>query len=324
MPKKVLEGIKPFNEMSLKSCYYNQMVAAYSYFGVDPKIIASNYLPLYEFNDETKVLSIKHMDLFSEQDLIFLTGVKREYVDEVEDLTQFVIQNINANKPVIIPVDCYYLKYRNDMYKKYHATHFILIYGYDTNRNKFYINEHEFLNSIDYEKKEVSCLMIKKAFENFCTRLKKGESDNVVVLSKAGSAVLDFKSFFKKAIDKRKKQLEISLSNFIKCVDFILSCLNDFEKYKNYETQILEFLGAIRHPKTVQKNIYEFICENQEINQKLDRIVENYVFTYGMVAKMRYLKKYNQNSIEKLILRFNELKRLESRLFNLLTGEIYG
>ena len=42
MPKKVLEGIKPFNEMSLKSCYYNQMVAAYSYFGVDPKIIASN------------------------------------------------------------------------------------------------------------------------------------------------------------------------------------------------------------------------------------------------------------------------------------------
>lgn len=323
MPKKVLEGTKPFNEMSLKSCYYNQMVAAYSYFGVDPKIIASNYLPLYEFNDETKVLSIKHMDLFSEQDLIFLTGVKREYVDEVEDFTQFIIQNINANKPVIIPVDCYYLKYREDMYKKRHCTHFVLVYGYDTNKKKFYINEHYYANSYEYMERVVSFSVLNRSYCNFNKILKK-EHEITVVLSKAGSAVLNFKDSLEKNLRERKNQFEISLSNFIKCVDFILNCLKDFEKYKNYETQILEFLGDIRHPKITQKNIYEFIYENQEINQTIDRIVENYVFTYGMVAKMRYLKKYNQNSIEKLILRFNELKRLESRLFNLLTGEIYG
>ena len=122
-----IEGIKPFNDLMLKSCYYNQLAAGYSAFGIDPKIIAGNYLQLYEFDEKTKKLDVKHIELLDDSDLFDLTGIKRIFVGFVDDLKDFVITQIDNQCPVLIPVDGFSLSYRKDTYKKIHNSHFILI-----------------------------------------------------------------------------------------------------------------------------------------------------------------------------------------------------
>ncbi len=118
MSKRVLPGLKPFNELNLKSCYYNQVVAGYSLFGIDPKIIAGNYLPLYKFDEKEKVLDVEHEEIFTQKELYDLTGVEKEFFKPVKNLKEFVITQIDNGCPVIIPVDCFYLTYREDLYKK--------------------------------------------------------------------------------------------------------------------------------------------------------------------------------------------------------------
>ena len=67
-----IEGIKPFNDLMLKSCYYNQLAAGYSAFGIDPKIIAGNYLQLYEFDEKTKKLDVRSTSVNGK--IIFFIG----------------------------------------------------------------------------------------------------------------------------------------------------------------------------------------------------------------------------------------------------------
>lgn len=113
-----------------------------------------------------------------------LTGIKRTFVEFAENLKNFVITQIDNQCPVIIPVDGFSLTYRKDIYKKIHSGHFILIYGYDKHRNKFYINEHAFLNSLDYREKFESIQTISRAYKQFFSELAKENKKLTIVLSR--------------------------------------------------------------------------------------------------------------------------------------------
>ena len=289
-----IEGIKPFNDLMLKSCYYNQLAAGYSAFGIDPKIIAGNYLQLYEFDEITKKLDVKHIELLDDSDLFDLTGIKRIFVGFVDDLKDFVITQIDNQCPVLIPVDGFSLSYRKDTYKKIHNSHFILIYGYDKYKSKFYINEHAFLNSLDYREKIESIQMINRAYKQFFSELVKENKKLTVVLSKQKQANGNFCNYYNKAIRKMDSQIKQSEKNLIQGIKFIKKCMSDDFERKKYQDQIINFLGDIKWYKNVQNNLFHSIIKNIELQKVTEQIYQNFIFIYGMIVKQKLTGNINK------------------------------
>lgn len=292
-----LEGIKPFNDLMLKSCYYNQLAAGYSAFGIDPKIIACNYLQLYEFDEKTKKLVIKHIELLDESDLFDLTGIKRTFVEFAENLKNFVITQIDNQCPVIIPVDGFSLTYRKDIYKKIHSGHFILIYGYDKHRNKFYINEHAFLNSLDYREKFESIQTISRAYKQFFSELAKENKKLTIVLSRQKQPHGSFPVYYNKAIRKMDSQIIQSEKYLIQGIRFIKDCMSDDVEREKYQDQIINFLGNIKWYKNLQNNIFHSILNHIELQKVTEQIYENFIFIYGMIVKQKITGNINKTKL---------------------------
>lgn len=86
--QKIFVTYKPFNELQLKSCYYHQMVTAYSLFGIPSQIIVGNYFPFYKFDTEKEVLSISNSEILDEKVLKVLTGVQKTFYKKINNLEE--------------------------------------------------------------------------------------------------------------------------------------------------------------------------------------------------------------------------------------------
>ena len=313
MVYKKLEGIKPFNELQLKSCYYHQMATAYSLFGIPSQIIVGNYFPFYKFDTEKEVLSISNSEILDEKVLEVLTGVQKTFYKKIDNLEEFVEKQINDNIPVVLPVDCFYLDYREDTYLQKHIIHFILIYGYDNNAKTFIINEHMYQNSYKYIERIVSMDVIITSYKNFIDRLMQNEW-SLITLTKKKEPYGIASDFFRSAIADRVDDLKNSVCEFREGIRYICDCLSEQKKYEEKNEEMISFIGSVRVYKNIQKNIIGYLGEEKEVYNVADRIVEDYIFIYGLMVKMKVMKKYNLHFVEKILNRCNELLELESKL----------
>ncbi len=147
MPRKVLDGVRPFNEFQFKSCFYHQLIAGLGCFGNDGfRLFYSQFLQVSEgFGTKDRMLSAGKEGKLVGYRLrrMTLTGSRLQ-------------KEIDYGHPLLVAVDCYDLKHRKDTYLKKHAPHFILLYGYDTDRDIGYIVDHYFENGTDYAPRETS------------------------------------------------------------------------------------------------------------------------------------------------------------------------
>ena len=313
MAYKKIEGIKPFNEMHLRSCYYNQLVAAYTAFGLNPKFIAGNYLPLYSFDSENNILSINCCEIFNEKELCKITGIKIIKFEKTDNLEKFVIKQINNQRPVIVFVDSFYLDYRDDTYKDQHISHALLIYGYDTTNKIYIVNEHMYMNSYQYIEKKVSMEMLAQAYENFVSGLMVSKY-SLFCFSKKNQMQENGVETIRVGLLNRRKELIKSKNHFKKGIDHLKICLNDRKKLIEQQDSILSFLGAAKMYKNTQRNLLGYLFGEEGIYKTADRVMENYTFINALLFKMKVTECYNDAAIKKIISRFDELELLESEL----------
>lgn len=313
MAYKKIEGIKPFNDLQLKSCYYHQLAAALTGFGVNPQIVAGNYLPLYKYDAKQKSLALNCSEILDEYKLEFWTGVQINKYKNIDKLKEFVCEQIDTGTPVLLLVDCFYLDYREDTYLKNHNSHSILIYGYDSKERTFIISEHMYLNSYQYMEKFAPMDVIIKAYNNFVARLMKNDWSLVTLTRKREARDFTVENFAKE-IKLRKEDLQNSLREFRKGMEFLCSCLFKQERFEQERDNMIFFIGKVLGYKNIQKNIIGYLWGYGGIYKAADRIVENYIFIYGVLIKMRALKQYNIQYIEKIMRRCSELLELESEL----------
>lgn len=120
--KNKIEGVRPFNLFTLRSCYYYQTVAGLASFGIPYENILMGYLSFPQKNFQIEKKS------FSDKEMGKIWGYKSKACNL--SLRGF-LRNIDKHNPVIAGIDCFYVESRPEAYRKKHSPHWILVHGYD-------------------------------------------------------------------------------------------------------------------------------------------------------------------------------------------------
>ena len=158
---KIIEAVLPFNNFFFKSCFFNEFFSIMEYYRI-------NLLNILGFTDgyyrlsENGQLEFEYIDdiesSYSKEMLINLAGMAGMTVkiNEEEASLLFIEDEIDRLHPVISIIDCYYLPYRTDTYKRKHSIHPILIKGYDEREEVYYIIDQVNDESLTYSNYTIS------------------------------------------------------------------------------------------------------------------------------------------------------------------------
>jgi len=318
---KKLKGIKPFNKFGFRSCYYHQLITAFSKFGVDDKIWLMNYLQIYKFDAEKPKIFVEELEILSEKEIENIAGLKLIKKKRSENIIDEIINSIDKGMPAIVAVDGYYLDYREDIYKKRHVGHFLLFYGYDKTTKKFIINEHMYLNSQTYVESKVDFKVIDKSFKNYLKRLTKPDSYGIIKIKrKCKPSAIDINKY-KKTVSKNKTLISESLTSIKQFCDYLLNVSKDEVVLRKYIDAILEPLGILRCKKVINKHQLMFVYENDDINDTADKIVEAQIYIYGILARIKLANAYSEIIIENLRRKLEKYIMLEEKVHNFLLAE---
>ncbi len=145
--KNKIEGVRPFNLFTLRSCYYYQTVAGLASFGIPYENILMGYLSFPQKNFQIEKKS------FSDKEMGKIWGYKSKACNL--SLRGF-LRNIDKHNPVIAGIDCFYVESRPEAYRKKHSPHWILVHGYDLDIGIFDVVEQDYSNSYKYTEKTIS------------------------------------------------------------------------------------------------------------------------------------------------------------------------
>ncbi len=148
MRKNIIDGVKPFSDFYFKTCYYHQMIAALSCFGIAAENVLMNTIMLV--HDD---FVIEDKDFYNDDELMSRLGCKLKKCNVAEKM---LVRNIDKGNPVIVGIDCFYMESRPRTYMKRHDPHYILAYGYDLDSDTAYVVDQDFANDSKYKTKTMS------------------------------------------------------------------------------------------------------------------------------------------------------------------------
>lgn len=214
MQRNKIEHIRAFNGgFWYRSCFYHQLMFAVGAFGIDGR-----ELLLQDFLYYGKNFRISQ-NIMPQSKLYKSMGTTLQHINVTDFET--AVKYIDKGIPVLIGVDTYYYTARDDYYGKYHAPHFVLVYGYDKNKHTFDIVDHEFNNSYLFKEKEWGAEDIlnasKKYSEGICAH--KCTSILVKPCSPAGEKIFD-------KIIQNYQLIDKSIENFENDIDILKKVMN--------------------------------------------------------------------------------------------------
>ena len=307
MERNKIKGVKPFNQFFFRSCYYHQLISALSCFGISEDNVLYNAFPVL-----SEKFGYKIKNIYNEKKLLSYLGCKNQH--GILNLDA-ICKSIDKGNPIIIGIDIYYFESRSDTYLKYHDTHFILMLGYDREKDEAYIVDHDYANGTRYQEKTISLdnlLLAAKYYNKLRGRKRVGcqiIQSNVPALN---SQNLHLWEMLPKSV--LKNNLEISSRN--------LSALKDLfsreESMTEQKTQLVH---------NYLKGISQFykVYSNNEILQNEDRVsigklISGYGILLSVIWKMEVKQDYNvpKEQSDKLISKIDEIMTLEKQVYQIL------
>ena len=310
MKKYKIEGVQPFNKFSFRSCYYHQLIAALSCFGISfESVLLSSF-----------VFAGKDFDLISKD--ISDTELEKilGYKDKRSNVSKKkLVKLIKKNYPVIVGIDYYYLEGRSDTYNKLHAPHFILVYGYDLEADLLNVVDHDYRNSFNYIEKTISFNNLLLANKMFRTGIFKRKTTCHILIPKKSKVENNIVGILKKY---KKEMLESS-------------CINSKDNLQNLKLMILynkdelckksgKILKYLTGMKSFFTSLYyiNLLNETKEMKMKLSNLINAYSNILSIFLRMdskndfNYIEKYKEQTFRKIDL----ILSVEDEIFTILNG----
>lgn len=299
MQKNKLDGVVPFNEFFFRSCYYHQLIAGLSCLGIERDAVLLNAFTLIR-------------DDFSTENEWFLDEKKLEkavgYRNKKCNINKRkLIRCIDKGRPVIVGVDCYYAESREDTYKKQHAPHFVLVYGYDLEHGEVNVVDHRFLNSLGYMEGVFFLDNLLYANKMFRTGILKRKKTCYILRRRKTAGGWSIRQYINEEIVRVNK--EKSIKN-LETLDNMLK--HDLDGVKEKRDKIIQYLQDMRaFYFTLSKTKFFLRVPEQRIKAEL--LVSGYSNILSVFRKVRVDNDYGYISKKAEIIsrKIDEIKENE-------------
>lgn len=308
------------------NCYYTPILSVVNYYkkSIFPVIINPffYYERVSRISYPTGYLRVKIENINKLSLILNTMGIESYYsTPKPEEILSYIRENIESGSPILVNIDMFYQKGRDEYYRKKHdGKHVILIYGYndldqtinfldDVNGYSEYTMKYEELMvyykglfdycNISYNLGNTTCAFIKGDYNQF---------------NKAESRINQIKEFSAAIIKNKRKiivgleelQYLIQIQHNIKNDESILSALSSTiqrKKSQKYQYLYLDKLGVF--PPN-----YKIEMENY-----LNTIINNWTVVRNIIGKSVYQGIYLQNSKNTVIDFIDDIYEKE-RLFH--------
>lgn len=306
MKKNIISGIKPFNDLFFKSCYYHQLLAGISAFGINKDEVLLSFFILTRENFELEEID------FSKYKKVNMTKSYRIMACNINQ--KQLIKAIDKGNPVILGIDCFYLESKKETYLKTHEPHFLLVYGYDLANDLANIIEHDYRNDYNYTEKVVSLSNVILAHQKFKYISKKKQTARIIsknIPAKKGKSIWEYLT---------PKVLEVSKE----CGKSNLTFLKNIITYDpKHILEINDKLSCYLNNLKIQYHVISqtdlFKGDTEKINSITSLIIA-FSTTLSVIWKVGYVKNvsYICKNKEKILLKIDEMITLEAKLYDYL------
>lgn len=301
MRKFKIDKVKPFNDLYFRSCYYHQLLAGLKAFDINKDEVLLSFFTLIKPNFNIKEIN------FNEKKKFLKT---RNYKIRLCNLNkEKLVNKLDKGYPIILGIDDYYLESKEVTYLKHHEPHFLLVYGYDLDRDIANVVEHDYFNDYNYKEKELSLNNILLANQKFRFISKKKRTCKVLI-----PKISNNKNLFKHI---KNKYLINNQSNSYKNLIFFKSLIcNNITKVLDFADKLSNYFGKLKeqYHLLTQTNILK-ISEN--LIDKLNELIIRYSMILSVIWKVNYLKNtsYLERNINTIIKKIDEILGLEEEIY---------
>lgn len=302
----IINDIEPYNDIMLKNCFYNSLFSVLRFYQKDTTKLLMNEVGYLELNNEYLIYETE--DVLEINTMLNDIGLK--FIESTdENINNFIISFIDKRCPIIVNVDCFYLKIRQDTYKKTHCVHSITIYGYDSYREKYMIIEHDYQNSTRFKKREIDFLELKNAYLMNEDRIIRAVVPNGQNLNLYKKELLE--EIF---LEKIKKVNTVKNHS---AVSFLIKYVNSFQKIKNNEDfkkinkNLIDInILAISHYINFLLTLLKIELDENK-RQSYQELYNNWIMFRGCMVKLKYsFKFYNKDFFNHLLSYLNSCSEI--------------
>lgn len=305
MQKNRLEGVHMFNgPFWHRSCFYHELMFAVGAFDIDGR-----ELLLEDFIFYGKNFSIKS-EIMPRSKLYKSMGFYLQHIN-VPDV-ETTVKYIDKGFPLLIGVDTFYYTARDDYYGKHHSPHFVLVYGYDIEKQTFDIIDHEYNNSFVFKEREWDAGDILNASREYADGicLRKHTSILVKPCAPTGERFVD-------RIAENPEMLDKSAENFDRDMRALKKIMESGENILlKYSKKLSEFFySAHRKRACIAESILGEKSENlKRIAKELSEI---HAFFRALFLKVEWWKdvRFIDKHKDVLFSKLEELRSGERKLF---------
>ncbi len=296
----------PFNDFVFKSCYYHQLLAGLSVLDIEKDgILIQRFMFTHEnFSTAEKVI---FTDKEAEQSMGF--ALKKSRLNERR--LKSAVQN---GCPVIAGVDSFYLKSRDESYLKHHDLHFILVYGFDEEKDEAYAVDHDYRNGM-YSLKTLSLQNVLYASKMLKKGVRKSRYNCRIIIKRKKSGKISFRIWdyiTEEELQNSRRCSENNLKELQRLFVSDVSALKENSlKIEQYCKDLKAFYFAFSKTQLFQ---------NAESAAIINGIIGAYNVFVSLFWKMHVKNKYthDESSIEKILRKADMLDALEEKLLNVI------
>lgn len=310
--RKVIEGIQPFNLFFYHSCFYHQLIAAYSCFDVSPQTVMADFKSCYVYDESISGIRVVQRSVRKKERFEEITGVKKTIISykNVKDLCAHIKSNIDGGSPVIALVDCFYLPYRPDVFNTFHDPHYILVYGYDADRRDFICLDHHYAGSCHYRETYVPFDVLSAAAQPYfsdCPCRLSNLTQLRPLPNKARAVRPDVEYSQLRASKTDMRNLRRALAEMLRFAE-------NADAVTQEDTVRYDWLHRVRLNKLTQRHLITCFFQDEQAIALLDRLTVNYAFIFGVLYKAKCCSAFSEKSKVKLSERIAETLLLEKEV----------
>jgi hypothetical protein len=228
------------------------------------------------------------------------------------DVISDIKTSILSNRPVVLWVDSFYESIREDTYLNIHWLHTLLVYGFNEKRQVINIIEHDGMDNLTYDHREIGYADVKKSFEGYLNIFQEqwGFPGFYEYFSKIDfldenaneNNTKNLYSLYTQNINKNKDLL-------ISRIDCIKAFADDYESIVSNKLTldeevdtIINNINAIVNSKLVEKYLISYVFNNHdifiEIADLINKVIEYWINIRAILARYKYSLVYKPESLK--------------------------